>query len=126
MIQKMLPSQIDNLTNQQRLEMTWPIEQVQDSQVVFIRAKQAEKDNRKLASRLNTAEKTALENYHAKENVQQYLIIGILSLAVGALFGLAYRSAGWEQWLLAGYLTAGITVSACILSTLWIVRKRKA
>lgn len=115
-----------NLTNQQRKEMTWPIEQVQDSQVVFIRAKQAEKDNRQLGKRLDVMGETIAKSYYSKDSVNNYVIIGLLSLAAGLFFGLAFREAGWNQWLLAGYLTAGITVPACILSTLWIVRKRNA
>ena len=107
-----------NLTIEQRKQMTWPIEQVTDSQVVFVRAKQSEKENRQLTNRLRGIEKDIDCAYYHKSDIHNWVMIIFLAITVGLLFGLVYREAGWSQWLLAGYLTAGITVPACIYTTL--------
>jgi|ETNmetMinimDraft_21_1059911.scaffolds.fasta_scaffold48632_2 hypothetical protein len=111
-----------NLTIEQRKQMTWPIEQVTDSQVVFIRAKQSEKDNRQLSNRVKAMEQTASESFYLKSDVHSVITIALLSIVTSILFGLAYREAGWSQWLLAGFFTAGITIPACLAIAFAVIR----
>jgi len=97
----------------------WPIEQVTDTEVLRYRAKVSEK---KLAQLSNEYR----ENTYDKLDVHCTGIIILLALLAGVCFSMAFKSYGWDSYWLAGFLTAGITVPACVLGTIVVLRWRES
>ena len=87
----------------------WPIEQVTNTEVLRYRAKTSEKKLKQLSSEYHN-------NTYDKTSVHCAGIIALLSLLAGVCFCLAYKEAGWDSYWLAGFLTVGVTVPACILA----------